>query len=107
MLQILFFGESCMLDIGCYAHAQLQWSISLHVIVNIIKCKRMHGLNCLFFREQRLVFVIKNSTVYIGCYAHAQLQWGISLHVIVNIIKCKRMHGLNCLFFREQRLLFL
>ena len=57
MLQILFFGESFMLDIGCYAHAQLQWGISLHVIVNIIKCKRMHGLNCLFFREQRLLFL--------------------------------------------------
>ena len=55
MLQILFLCESYMVDIGCYAH--LQWGISLHVIANIIKCKRMHGLNGLFFREQRLLFL--------------------------------------------------
>ena len=31
-------------------------SRSLHVIVNIIKFKRMHGLNYLSFGEQRLLF---------------------------------------------------
>ena len=42
-----------MVDIRCYAHEQLQGDISLHVIVNIIKFKRMHGLNYLSFGEQR------------------------------------------------------
>ena len=40
----------------CYAHAQLQGGISLHIIVNIIKFKRMHGLNYLSFGEQRFFF---------------------------------------------------
>ena len=47
--------------------------ISLHVIVNIIKFKRIIGLNYLSFGEQRLVFVNKNYTVDIACHAHAQL----------------------------------
>ena len=46
----------CM-NIRCYVHAQLQGDISLHVIVNIIKFKRMHGLNYLLFGEQRLWFL--------------------------------------------------
>ena len=48
-----------MVDIRCYVHAQLQGEISLHVIVidNIIKLKRMHGLNYLSFGEQRLLFL--------------------------------------------------
>ena len=58
MLQILFFGESFMLDIGCYAHAQLQWGISLHVIVNIIKCKRMHLL------------CVHESELHVKCITH-------------------------------------
>ena len=44
-------------DIRCYAHAQLQGDVSLHVTVNIIKLKRMHGLNYLSFSEQRLFFL--------------------------------------------------
>ena len=50
-----------MVDIICYAHAQLQGDISLHVSVNIIKFKRMHGLDYLSFGEQRLLFLqLKN-----------------------------------------------
>ena len=45
--------------------------ISLHVIVNIIKFKRILELNYLSFGEQKLVFVNKNYTVDIAC--HAQL----------------------------------
>ena len=41
-----------MVDIRCYVYAQLQGDISLLVIVNIIKFKRMHGLNYLSFGEQ-------------------------------------------------------
>ena len=59
-----------MVDIRCCAHAQLQGDISLHVIVNIIKYKRMHGLNYLLFGEQRLVFVIKKYTDDNACHAH-------------------------------------
>ena len=36
----------------------------------------MHGLNCLFFREQTIVFVIKNSTVYIACHAQGGREGG-------------------------------
>ena len=62
-----------MVDIRCYAHAQLQDDISLHVIVNIIKLKRIHGLNYLSFDEQRLLFFfIKNYTDDIACHAHVQ-----------------------------------
>ena len=46
-----------VVDIRCYAHAQLQGDISLHVIVNIIKFKRMHGLNYLSFDKQILLFL--------------------------------------------------
>ena len=46
-----------VVDIRCHAHAQLQGDISLHVIVNLIKFKRMHGLNYLSFGEQRLLFL--------------------------------------------------
>ena len=45
-----------MVYIRCYAHAQLQGDISLHVIINIIKFKRMQGLNYLSFGEQRFFF---------------------------------------------------
>ena len=63
-----------MVDIRCYAHAQLPGDISLHVIVNIIKFKRMHGLNYLSFDEQILLFfVIKKYTDDIACHAHMQL----------------------------------
>ena len=47
-----------MVDIRCYVYAQLQGDISLQVIVNIIKFKRMHGLNYLSFGEQRLFLII-------------------------------------------------
>ena len=43
----------------------------MYVIVNIIKLKRIHGLNYMSFGEQRLVSVIKKYTVDIAC--HAQL----------------------------------
>ena len=52
-----YLYENYMVDIRCYAHAQLQGDISLHVIVNIIKFKRMHGLNYLSFDEQILLFL--------------------------------------------------
>ena len=51
-----------MFDIRCNTHVQLQGTISLHVIVNIIKLKRMHGLNYLSFGEQRLLFCNKKYT---------------------------------------------
>ena len=47
--------------------------ISLHVIVNIIKFKRMQGSNYLSFGEQTIVFVIKKYTDDIAYHAHAQL----------------------------------
>ena len=47
-----------MVDIRCYAHAQLQGDISLHVIVNIIKFKRMQGLKYLSFGEQRFFLIM-------------------------------------------------
>ena len=57
MLQILF-KQNYTVDIRCFVYAQLQGDISLQVIVNIIKFKRMHGLNYLSFGEQRLFLII-------------------------------------------------
>ena len=45
---------------------------SLHVI-NIIKLKRMHGLNYLSFGEQTLLFLLLKHIDDIACHAHAQL----------------------------------
>ena len=56
IFHILFNEIFDVANIIC-THAQLQGDISLHIIVNIIKFKRMLGLNYLSFDEHRLLFL--------------------------------------------------